>query len=294
MPVPVSVVVMTHNEELNVEAALRSVAGWAQEIFLVDSGSTDRTVEIARRYTCLVHVHPYADHASQWAWTLRNLPFATDWLLALDADNVVSERLKRQIADALARDEPGVDGYYAVHTHTFRNRPVRGLKKHWLRLVRHAHTRVDEGELVDFRFIVEGRTRVLPGEIVEANQKELAIDFWIDKHQRFASRMAVEEVLRRAGRLRWEMTPHLLGNQDERMLWAKTRWYRAPLYARPLLYFVYRYVLRGGFLDGANGLVYHLLQALWFRLLVDIRIAELETEITAGRLSLEQLEASPR
>src|SRR2546426_11768440 len=110
MTAPVSVVVMTYNEEANVAAALESVAGWAHEIFLVDSGSTDRTVEIARRYTDLVHEHPYVDHASQWGWALASLPFSCEWLLALDADNVVSEGLKRQIEEALARDEPGVDG----------------------------------------------------------------------------------------------------------------------------------------------------------------------------------------
>lgn len=289
---PVSVVVLTYNEEQNIEATLQSVSGWCQEIFVVDSGSTDRTTEIARQFTQNVLDHPYKDHASQWQWSLDNLPLTCEWLLALDADNIVTERLKRQIDDAVERDEPGVDGYYAVHIHHFRGRRVRILKKYWLRLVRHRQTRVDETELVDFRFIVEGTTRELSGEILEANKKEDAIDFWIDKHQKFASRMAAEEVLRRNGRRQWSVTPRLFGNQDERMVWLKTKWYRAPLYVRPFLFFAYRYFLRAGFLDGRNGLVFHILQAFWFRLIVDIRIAEIEEEITAGRLSFDELERS--
>lgn len=294
MSTPVSVVVVTYNEEENIEATLRSVAGWCHEIFVVDSGSTDRTTEIARRFTDNVLEHRYKDHASQWQWVLDNVTLACDWLLALDADNIVTEPLKRQIEAAVERDEAGIDGYYAVHTHYFRGKRVRGLKKYWLRLVRLERTRVDETELVDFRFIVEGTASVLSGEIIEANRKEDAIDFWIDKHQKFASRMAVEEVLRRAGRRRWSMTPRLFGNQDERMVWFKTRWYRAPLYLRPFLYFGYRYFLRAGFLDGRNGLVYHVLQAFWFRLLVDIRIAEIEEEIASGRLSFDELERQMR
>lgn len=294
MSAPVSVVVLTHDEELNIEATLRSVAGWADEIFVVDSGSTDETVAIAERFTDKVLQHPYENHASQWQWALDNLPLAHEWLLALDADNVVTEGLKPQIEDVLAHDDPAVDGYYAVHAHYFRGQQVRGLKKHWLRLVRHRRTRVDTSELVDFRFIVEGETRNLPGTIVEANAKENAIDFWIDKHQKFASRMAVEEVLRRSGRLRWSMRPRLFGNADERMVWFKTRWYRVPRYGRPFAYFFYRYVLRAGFLDGRIGLVYHVLQALWFRLLIDIRISELEAELRAGKVTLDELEQRAR
>lgn len=294
MTAPVSAVVLTYNEEPNIEACLRSVAGWAQEIVVVDSGSTDRTCEIARTYTDKLHEHPYVDHSKQWKWALDNLPLECDWVLALDADNVVSDTLKRQISHALAHDDGTVHGYFSVHTHYFRNRRIRGLKKYWLRLIRRSRTRLDETELVDFRFVVDGPTRSLTGEISESNQKELSIDFWINKHQKFASRMAIEEVLRRAGHIKWTMKPRLLGNHDERMIWFKSRWYRGPLFVRPVLYFIYRYVFRAGFLDGRNGFAYHLLQALWFRLIVDLRIQELERELAAGLLTLDDLASRAR
>jgi len=287
--VAVSVVVLTHNEALNIERCLRSVSGWCRDLHVVDSGSTDETIEIARRYTNLVHHHDYVDHASQWAWVFATVPLQTEWLLLLDADNEVSAALRGQIAHVMNHPQAGVNGYYSVHTHVFRGRQVRGLKRWWLRLVRLQETTVDNSELVDFRLIVRGKTGFLPGDIVEHNLKENEIDFWIDKHQKFSTRMAAEEVLRRTGYLSWAFKPRLFGNPDERMTWFKSRWYAAPLFVRPFLYFAYRYLVKKGFLDGSNGFVYHFLQAFWFRLLVDIKMAAIYDRISRAEYSLAEL-----
>src|SRR5579864_732363 len=274
MTVPVSVVVLTLNEAINVERCLRSVAGWCQAVHVVDSGSTDRTLDIARGYTSSIHFHEYVDHASQLAWVLQNVDFDTDWILLLDADNEVTPQLRQDIADVLAHPTPNVNGYYGPHRFFFRGKPIRGFKPWSLRLVRRSMTTVDHSELVDFRLIVRGTTGVLRGDLIEHNLKENDIDFWTNKHQRFATRLAVEEILRRSGYIRWSFQPRLFGNPDERITWFKNRWYHAPLFVRPFAYFLYRYVFRMGFLDGKNGLVYHLLQAFWFRLMVDIKMAD--------------------
>ena len=103
--------------------------------------------------------------------------------------------------------------------------------------------------------------------------------------------MAAEEVLRRKHLLNWstDLRPRLFGNSDERTIWLKNCWYHMPLYVRPILFFVYRYFLRLGFLDGWNGLVYHVFQAFWFRLLVDVNISEIRRDIEAGRMSTADL-----
>jgi hypothetical protein len=155
--------------------------------------------------------------------------------------------------------------------------------------VRRDKTEVDHTELVDFRLKVHGPTGYLSGAIVESNEKENDLDFWIDKHQKFSSRMALEEVLRRAGVLRWSFTPRLLGNPDERITWIKDRWYRLPLFVRPFLYFGFRYFLRGGFLDGQNGFIYHFLHAFWFRMLVDVKMSDMYRSIEKGETSLDAL-----
>lgn len=206
----------------------------------------------------------------------------------------MSESFKRQVEQVIADDDPQIVGYFNKHVHMFRNRRVRGLKSHWLRLIRRGYACPDQSELVDFRWILDGETRILSGAIIESNQKENDINFWIDKHQKFSSRMAIEEVLRNSGILKWspQLRPRLFGNPDQRMLWFKNRWYRMPLYVRPVLYFMYRYLFRMGFLDGVNGFIYHSLHAFWFRLLVDIKIAELRRRLAYGELSLAQLAES--
>jgi glycosyltransferase involved in cell wall biosynthesis len=291
MTTPLSVLIMTMNEERNIGACLDSIVGWASDIVVVDSGSTDRTLAVCAERGIPARFHAYVDHPSQIRWSMASIPWKHDWLLVLDADRSVTPELKREI-DEMLRDDTGViHGFYNPHVQYFRQRPVRGLKTNYLQLVRRARARVDDSELVDGRLIVDGPTGTLRGAIIESNENERDIDFWIDKHQKYARRMAIEEILR-AERLltRSEgLRPRLLGNPDERMVWCKNVWFRMPLYVRPVLFFFYRYVLRLGFLDGWNGFVFHTFHAFWFRLLVDVNIAEYRQKLEKNALSLDQL-----
>ena len=291
MSVPLSVLVLTKNEERNIGACLDSVAGWASDIVVVDSGSVDRTLDICAGHGVRTLFHAYADHRSQISWGMTQIPWQHEWLLLLDADNVVTPEFKGDIEQMLDADTREFNGYYNPHHHYFRNRRVRGLKPEWLRLVRRAHVKVDDSELVDFRLVVDGAIGRMRGAIIESNANELDIDFWIDKHQKFARRMAIEEILRAEKVLAWSshLRPSLLGNPDERMIRLKNIWYGMPLYVRPVLLFLYRYFVRRGFLDGWNGFVYHSLQTFWFRLIVDVHIADYRRQLERHTLSLEQL-----
>jgi glycosyltransferase involved in cell wall biosynthesis len=268
---------------------MESVAGWSQDIFLVDSDSTDQTVEIAREFTDKIYNHTYVDHASQLLWAFENLPFQNEWVLFLDADNVVSDELKREIDTRLENDDPSINGYYCIHREIFRDKPVRGVKKWWARLVRHTHSRVDNSELVDYGIEIEGTVGYIAAPIIEDNVKERDIDFWIDKHQRFARRMAAEEVLRRGGYVRWTVEPKFFGTSDQRRVWLKNHWMNMPLFVRPFIYWFYRYFLTGCFLQGRHGLTYTVFQSLWFRLVCDIWVQELLRRIEANETSYETL-----
>jgi hypothetical protein len=126
---------------------------------------------------------------------------------------------------------------------------------------------------------VDGAVGHLRHPLDESNRKEDEILFYVGKHLRYAEAFAREEMKRRDG-LAFRGEARLFGTPDERVLWQKRLWYRMPLFVRPFLYFSWRYFVRLGLLDGWNGFVFHLLQAFWFRLLVDLRIAELRA---AGR-----------
>ena len=289
---PVSIVVLTYNEEQILGACLESVSSFSGEVFVVDSGSSDCTVDVAKHHGARVFTHTFETHAKQWNWAFRNLPFSHEWTLCLDADHRVTPELSDEIAGLFsgrpearrgpsqARSVPlsDVDGFYVTRRQVFRGRWIKHggyYPKYMLKLVRHDRAWCDERELIDFRLYVKGPTRVLRYDVIEANENEVDISFWIAKHNRFASLQAREERRRARDKAGWAITPSLFGTPDQRILWLKDRWYGMPLYVRPFIYFFYRYVLRLGFLDGKEGFVFHFLQAFWYRLLVDINLDDL-------------------
>jgi len=263
-------VVLTYNEEPNIGHCLASVAGWLPVIVL-DSGSTDRTLEICAAHRVEVATHPYESHSAQWAWALENLPIRTPWVLALDADFVVDADLRRQIEHELAHVPGDVDGIYVRHRYVFGGGPIRfgGTKQHWLRLIRRGHARPDASDLVDFRFNVDRRTLCWRGSVTEYNRHDDDISTWLRKQDKFSLRLAVEEELRARGLLRWQGKPRLAGHPDQRFMWLRDVWGRLPLFIRPVIYFAYRYILALGFADGRAGFLYHVLQGFWMRLVVD-------------------------
>jgi glycosyltransferase involved in cell wall biosynthesis len=277
MTLPVTVVVLTWNEERNLEACLESVTPFAQHVFCVDSGSTDRTLEIARCHGATVVSHPFETHAAQWAWALEHLSIATDWVLGLDADQRVTPELADELADLLVRpSNDGPRGYFIKRRQVFRGRWIRHggyYPKYLLKLFRRDAVRIDLDDLVDHHFAVAGPTGKLQSDLVEDNRNEAAIEAWTAKHNRYAVLQARQELAdARAVRVG---LGSLWGSPDDRTRWLKQTWRGLPLFVRPTLYVVYRYVLRLGFLDGKEGFLFHVLQAFWYRLLVDANIDEL-------------------
>lgn len=273
-PAGVSVVVLTFNEERNLRRCLESVRPFAADIFIVDSGSVDATVDIARQLGATVVPHTFESHAQQWQWALGALPFKTDWVLALDADQSITPELQAAIERRLREWRmPGSPaGAYLNRRQVFRGRWIRHggyYPKYLLKLFRRSAVSIDEDDMVDHHFVVRGPTALLDGDMIEDNRNEATIATWIDKHNRYAVLQAAEE------ETRWHGGPEtprgrFFGQPDERIIWLKRVWNRFPLFLRPFAYFFYRYVLRLGFLDGKEGFIFHFLQAFWYRLLVDI------------------------
>jgi glycosyltransferase involved in cell wall biosynthesis len=280
-PLALSAFILTRNEERNLEDCLKTLADWCTDIHLVDSYSTDRTLEIARRYGLHIHQHAFEGHTKQRTWALRNLPFQNEWVFALDADHRVTPELRYELQRVFARPPQDIDGFYVKRRQIFRGRWIRhgGFYKYQLKIFKHSKAFLDDHEF-DYRFYVDGPTGKLRHDILEANQNEWQISFFIEKHNRFASELAVEEIQRKRGELNYltKLTP--FGNPDQRILWLKEQWNAMPLYFRPFALFFYRYFLQLGFLDGKEGFIFHFLQGLWFRLLLDIRREELEAGAT--------------
>jgi glycosyltransferase involved in cell wall biosynthesis len=274
-------VVLTYNEENNLPACLASLRGLVSPLLVVDSGSSDRTVEIARAYGAHILSHPFTSHARQWGWALRQLPADVDWVLALDADQYLTEPLRQEIArlfKAPERELRTYAGLYLNRRQIFRGHWIQHggyYPKYLLKLFRLSAVQIDDRDLMDHHFYVHGRTRKLRSDLVEDNRNEADLGFWLRKHISYARRHAQEELARRIDPEPWVIRPALFGTPDQRVLWLKQRWYALPLYVRPFVYFFFRYVVRLGFLDGKPGFLFHFLQAFWYRLLVDVELEDL-------------------
>jgi len=291
--VNLSVVILTFNEEANLPACLESLRALGGGVFVVDSGSKDRTSAVAEAYGAAVVEHAFESHAKQWSWALENLPLRSDWILGLDADQRLTPELAAELSGLLSADgaASGFDGFYIKRRQIFRGRWIRHggyYPKYLLKLFRRGQARLDCNDLVDHHFYVSGPTGKLRHDLTEENRKEDDITFWIDKHNRYATLLAQEEILRSRDRS-LPLRASLGGNPDQRSLLLKRLWRRLPLFVRPALYFFYRYFAQSGWLDGREGFVFHFLHAFWFRLLVDIKIDELR-----GRQPAQQPAARAR
>ena len=283
---PITVLVTTRNEEANIGRTLESVHGRVDQIFVLDSESADRTVEISERFADQVVNLDY-EHGRiiPWIfqWGLDHLPIRNEWVLILEADQAVTPELHAELGRLFENPEAiGPDGFYIRRKQIFRGKWIRwgGYgNKYLLKLFRRSKSQLDPLEQ-DTRVYVDGRVERLGAPLEEWNKKEDAILFYLEKHLRYAEAFAREELARRRDGTPFKTAPRLFGTPDQRVLWLKRAYYRAPLYVRPFVYFVYRYVLRLGVLDGKRGFVFHFLQAFWFRLVVDIRLEELLREET--------------
>lgn len=269
---PVTVVILTYNEALNLPQALESACEWAQDVFVLDSYSTDGTSAVASRYRCDLFRNRFEGFAQQRNHALDHLPFRTEWVLFLDADEIVTPDLQAEIAEVCAANRPE-HGFYVKRRLMWMGRWVRhGCYPTWiLRLFRRRHGRCGDRP-VNEHVVLDGPAGYLTHDLVHADRK--GVTDWIQKHVRYAEYEARELLRTRADRR--DVRARLFGNQVERKRWLRSQlWERLPPLVRPFIYFAYRYLVRCGFLDGRAGLVYHLLQALWYPLLIDVRYLEM-------------------
>lgn len=290
--IPVTAIVCTRNEEANVVKCLEALRGLVREVFVIDSESEDRTAELARAHGARVHTLDYVHEAIiPWIfqWGLDNLPIQTEWVLIMEADRVVGPDLAEELRELFRRPAIDENGFYIRRIQVFRGRRIRfgGYgRKYLLTLFRRDFAELDVKEQ-DTRVYVRGKTGRLKAPMIEENFKEAEILFYLQKHLRYVEAFARDELERRTTGFNWKLRPSPLGTPDQRVLWMKSIYYRTPLYLRAFLYYVYRYVFRLGFLDGRQGAIFHFLQAFWFRLVVDIRLAELQRARAEGGATQE-------
>lgn len=284
----VTAVILTFNEEQHLARCIASAQAVATDVVVVDCYSTDATLDIARAQGARVLQHAWVNHAAQFNWALTQLGADTEWVLRIDADEVLTPALIEEIRTRLPGIGPEIDGVYWGRRMTFQGRLIRHggvFPVRVLRLFRHGRGQC-ENRWMDEHIKVAGPTADFAGEMIDDNLNSLT--WWTDKHNRYASREAVDLL-----NLEYRFMPHDTvaslrgGKQAGVKRWLKERVYaRLPGGFRAFAYFFYRYVLRLGFLDGQAGTAFHFLQGFWYRYLVDAKVVEVKRYMREHRVGV--------
>ncbi len=279
-----SFIVLSYNEEFHLPRLLASIKPLDTSVFLLDSGSTDNTINIANEFGCIIKTNPFVNHPKQWHTALTTFDIKTPWVICLDSDQVVSEELLALLKAFKDEDYRDISGIYFNRKNIFKGTWLQYggyFPLYLLKMFKYGVGYSDLNENMDHRFIVPGKTTIWKkGYLIEENIKENEISFWIAKHNRYSDLVAQEE-WERLQQLRTQtLKPDLFGSPDQKKAFLKSIWWKMPLYVRPFIYFIHRYFFQLGILDGKQGFVFHFLQAFWFRLVVDIKIDEIRKKHT--------------
>lgn len=272
-------IILTHNEAKHLSRALASIASFATDVIVVDSFSTDETPEIAQRAKVVrFFQRKFKNYADQFDWALNQTNITSDWILRLDADEVIHEDLALRIKDFIASTSPDVAGINLQRRHIWMGRWVRFGGRYPLNLVRiwrRGQGYIEDRWMDEHIVVTGGRIITLKGGFSDWNLNDLS--FFTDKHNRYATREAIDVL---GARYQLFDTEHALAMTGTSLQASLKRFFknqvynRLPFWLSAFLYFVWRYVFQLGFLDGRTGMIYHVLQGFWYRFLVGAKVSE--------------------
>jgi glycosyltransferase involved in cell wall biosynthesis len=269
-------IILTYNESQHLARCITSLTGIVNEVVVVDCYSTDETLVIAKANGARTLQHAWVNYADQFNWALSQIDSKPDWILRIDADEYLTPVLASEIRSQISGLAREIDGVYCSRRMTFQRKPIRYggvFPVRVLRLFRYGRGQC-ENRWMDEHIKVPGPTVDFKGEIIDDNLNTLT--WWTDKHNKYASREAVDLLNLEYRFIPYDSVANLLGGKQAGV----KRWLKEVIYARlpggfrAFAYFFYRYVIRLGFLDGYAGTSFHFLQGFWYRYLVDAKVAE--------------------
>lgn len=275
MACDMTAIVLTKNEEKNIGNCLDSIRGLVERVIVVDSGSTDKTVEIAKSYGAEVYHHEWIHYANQFNWALDNIEIRSKWIYRIDADEVVTPELKNEIEAACTEhDSDDVNAFIMKFKIFFMGRFLThgGVYPFYnVTIFRNGFGRYEDRAMGEHIVVNSGSTAMLSNDCLHYDFKSL--DAWIDKHNKYATREVDDYYAVRSAN---SELANLYGEAEKAKTLRDGLYYRLPKFFRAHLYFFYRYYVKLGFLDGKPGKIYAFLQAYWYRYLVDAKLYERE------------------
>ena len=264
------VVILTHNSAEIIGETLSQALKVSKNVILVDSGSTDATRDIAVEFGCCVLQRPFSNYSDQRNWAIEQVASEYEWQLHLDADEVLDNSAVEEIRMAVATGQHSA--YMLRRRDYFMGRELKhsGVNPWHLRLFRSGVGHC-ENRLYDQHFFASERAAKLRGWMHDKNA--LTLSDWTARHNRWSDLESKEGDTKNEEKSD-VLQAKVFGDPRERVRFIKHLYYKMPGGIRAIVYFLYRYLIRLGFLDGKEGLYFAFFQALWFRMLVDAKIYE--------------------
>ena len=283
MDYQITTIILTFNEELHIERAIKSAQKVSNEIFIVDSYSNDETLNICKKYDVEVFQNKFINQAKQFNWALKKLPIKNTWILKLDADEYFEEKLIDEIKNKLPSVPKEVVGISFNRKHIFMGKWIRFGGRYPLTLLRiwkNGHGEVEDRWMDEHVIVKNGSIIKFNNNLVDKNLNNL--NFFINKHNKYATREAVSILIKKYN-LNNSLDNFNIKNTAKQVV--IKRFLKEFIYNKitftlsSLFYFLYRYFFLLGFLDGKKGLIYHFLQGYWYRFIVGAKVFELENII---------------
>ncbi|WP_408070388.1 glycosyltransferase family 2 protein [Butyrivibrio sp. JL13D10] len=280
-----TVLILTKNEELNIEKCIRSCSNVAKRLVIVDSFSDDNTEKICKRLaeefrekniTIDFYEHEWTDYSTQFNWGLNNTLISTKWVFRIDADEYLTPELISEINTRLKKIKSNVYGVEIKRRIIFMGRWIRfgGMyPRFFLRIFRYGYGECEKRKM-DEHIVVKGNAIIrFKNDLVDENKKDLT--WWINKHNGYSIREKADYLEYKTRRKAKTNEVVNMSFQAKMIRLLKEGcYYRLPLLMRAKMYYLIRYYFMLGFLDGTQGKIYHFLQAYWYRFIVDAKVFE--------------------
>lgn len=271
--IDMTAIILTKNEEKNIERCITSIIDLVERIVVVDSGSTDRTVEIAKSLGANIYMHPWKHYADQFNWAIDNVDIRTKWVFRFDADEQVTPALANELREqCILHDDDDVTGFMMRYKMFFLGRFL--MHGGWypflkITIYKHGKGRFEDRAMGEHIVLNEGRCIDLKEDCIHYDFKDLTS--WIDKHNKYSTREVIDRKFIAAGNSNLEI---LDGQPEKAKRLRDSLYYKLPPFFRARLYYWYRYYIKMGFLDGRPGKIWAFMQAYWYRYLIDAKLYE--------------------
>lgn len=283
----ISFIILTFNESKHIKRCIDSILPISNKIYVVDSYSTDDTLDILSDYNSVQIIkNKFVNYSTQFNFALDNFDLDSEWIFRIDADEFLDDELINYLLYETNDIPSSISGVYFNRYIHFLGKQLSygGMSSYWmLRMWRRGFGRCESTWMDEHIVLTSGETIKSKGKLVDKNLNNFS--WWLHKHVDYSTREAIDILLKERNISTNELKGDILGGKVERTRFLKNLYNKTPLFFRPVIYFLYRYFILLGFLDGYQGFIWCVLQGFWYRFIVDAKIYEIKS--TATNLNID-------